>query len=260
MTIVAHVVAAVARVVEAVRQVAVIVLKFRNVVRVRQALQPSPPSRQKNGQKGHHSSWSTSEKSLTVIEPVNAYYWTALDYHTYFQDYQSPHSDNEVARTVAKMTKRLEVQLKSQNFDGSDLIFIPIFLPALQITCTTNGIHEGPVMWLFYFFMEMPAAAALSSRTCLINSGCLRQEGKLTSQSQVINYLLVAYATDDIIAEANLEITSFKEPESQKKLEYAQTLWTKALRSRPVYSKSRLDGPHIEGFRRSIKQSVHKLV
>lgn len=57
-------------------------------------------------------------------------------------------------------------------------------------------------------FMKSPAGSALSARTNFISSCRSGQEGKLTSYSQGVNYLLKTYATDDIIVEANREIIS----------------------------------------------------
>lgn len=37
------------------------------------------------------------------------------------------------------------------------------------------------------------------------------QEGKLATYSQVVNYLLETYATDDVIVKAKTKVTSFKQ-------------------------------------------------
>lgn len=78
------------------------------------------------------------------------------------------------------MARRLEAHLKSLNFDGFDPISIS-FLPAFQIACDTNGIHEGAAMWLFHFFVRNMASAALSDCTYISGFGRLRQKSKLTS-------------------------------------------------------------------------------
>lgn len=50
--------------------------------------------------------------------------------------------------------RRLEVQLKSQIFDGHDPLSILGFLLAVHMALDTNGIHEDAAMWLFHFFTK----------------------------------------------------------------------------------------------------------
>lgn len=56
-----------------------------------------------------------------------------------------------------------------------------------------------------------------------------RQEGNLMSCYEVFNYFLGTYATDDIIADADMNIMSFKQPTGQDAVEYTQALWREAL-------------------------------
>lgn len=42
--------------------------------------------------------------------------------------------------------------------------------------------------------------------------GNAHEEGKLISSCQIVNYLLVSYATDDVIAESEADITNYKKP------------------------------------------------
>lgn len=66
----------------------------------------------------------SSHESLPVIQPVNAYFKTATHYHSYCLADRSEHYDNDVATHFPKMAQQLEVQLKSQMFDGLDPIKI----------------------------------------------------------------------------------------------------------------------------------------
>lgn len=145
-----------------------------------------------------------------------------------------PYYDDEVAGKVVTIAHKLEAQLKSQNFEGSNLISILSFLQVFQIACNMNGIHESAAMSLRHLFMKKPATAGLSACECLSSSGLLHQKDKLTSCPQVVCYLLKTYATVDINKEYDVEISDFKEPNGQSRTEYAQTLWTKALRCGPV--------------------------
>lgn len=61
-------------------------------------------------------------------------------------------------------------------------------------------------------FMMKPAGATLNARTCLRSSCWSPLEGKSTYYCHVLNNLLNKYGTDDIIAEADADITSYKQP------------------------------------------------
>lgn len=47
------------------------------------------------------------------------------------------------------MASKLNVQLKSQYLDASDLIKILGFLPVSETASEANGIHDVAAMWLF---------------------------------------------------------------------------------------------------------------
>lgn len=123
----------------------------------------------------------SSHELFTVIQPDNAYLGTAMGYHSYRMADRSQYYDDGVARHIAKMGRRLKVQLKSQMFDGSDPITILSFLPAFQMTSDKNRVHEGADMWLFHFFRKKPAGAEFNAKKCLTSSRRSCQKGNLTS-------------------------------------------------------------------------------
>lgn len=67
---------------------------------------------------------SSSSKSLTVMHLFSAYFEAAIDYRSYCLTKRSQHYDHDVARHIAKMENRLEVQVKSHMFheSGRELI------------------------------------------------------------------------------------------------------------------------------------------
>lgn len=52
----------------------------------------------------------------------------------------------------------------------------------------------------------------------------MHQEGNLIAHREVVNSPLATYATEDIIAEADMDIINFKRPAGQSIVEYAQAL------------------------------------
>lgn len=190
-----------------------------------------------------------SKESITVTELVKPYYRTALDYPSYQLSNRSWNYYHELASRNSKMTKRLEVHMKTPMVDSSDPIRILSFLSAFQMACDTNGVHKHASIWFLHFFTIKSAWDAIKAGTCLPSSIWLRQQGKWTSYCQVVNYLLAAYAPEDIIARSYMEFMNFEKPNNQSAMECAQTLRTKAVCCRPVCDEYRLKWMFIEGVR-----------
>lgn len=87
-----------------------------------------------------------------------------------------------------------------------------------------------------------PARAALAHRMGTSVEGNFYEEGKLTSYCQLVNYVLEAYASSDVIAEAEGDITNYKQPENMSAVRYSQAFLEKALLCGQVYSESKLKG------------------
>lgn len=60
------------------------------------------------------------DDSLKVLRPVNDRFREALDYHNYRLADQSSKYNEDVAKSVAKWAKRLQVQMRSNTFDSFD--------------------------------------------------------------------------------------------------------------------------------------------
>lgn len=74
--------------------------------------------------------------------------------------------------------------------------------------------------------MESQAEAALKSRSSLSSSRYARQEGKLTSYSEVFICLLASLAIDNIIAKDDMKIMNLEQFD-ESAVEHAQALSTK---------------------------------
>lgn len=109
------------------------------------------------------------------------------------------------------MEKGLKVQLKLQMFDRCYPITILSFIPAFHVACDTNCIYEGAAMWPFHLFIKKPVVAALRAITGFTSSRRSREEGKLTSYFQLVNYLFNTYEVDDTIAKAYADIINYKQ-------------------------------------------------
>lgn len=194
-------------------------------------------------------------KGIKVLKPLNTYYTEALDFLTYRLRLQSQKYNGHISEKMDKWARRMNVQMKSACFRPSDPISVLSFLHNFKMACDSNGIHEGAAMWLFQYFIKEPAKAPLMHRVCLTDKDS-QQKGKLTTYCQVVNYLLVTYATDDEIAKAEAGIMQFKKPERMSATLFSELLWEKALRCGRVYNDARLKALFIEGLHTSIRLSM----
>lgn len=77
----------------------------------------------------------------------------------------------------------------------------------------TNEVYNGAAMWLLPFLMQEAAPAALISEIALSTKARKHcKNGKLTSYSELVNYLLETYATEDAIVEMGTRIVRLRQP------------------------------------------------
>lgn len=79
-------------------------------------------------------------------------------------------------------------------------------------------------MWALPHLIRKSAKEALSDWVTAEKKN-YRQQDKLATYRQVVNYLLETYVTDDVIADAEAEITKFKKPVENFAIQYSQALW-----------------------------------
>lgn len=225
---------------------------------VRQNLTTVPVTRVAATEDGRVAVFGKPKLVLWVFSPlqlVNVYLETTMDYRSYRLASLFPPQDNDVARQYRWKTEANRSPAQVLNIWWFRPEFVSSFLPAFKVVCDTNGIHEGVTMWLLLIFMEKPAAATLSSRTCLESSRPSRQKWKLISYSQLVNYFLNTYAPDAIFPKADAHIINFmrlkaiKPPNTLATLEKDLMLW---LFIWVVPTKTYF----IEGLRTSICQRI----
>lgn len=91
--------------------------------------------------------------------------------------------------------------MQSNIFDSYDPISIISLLSSFKLPSDMNNIYEEAVIQLLHFFMKKRGTALLNSRMDV----CARllqehQEGALKKYSEVVKYLLGAYATRDVFS------------------------------------------------------------
>lgn len=103
--------------------------------------------------------------------------------------------------------------MKPHIFNGTDPITILNFLQVFKTACNTNGLHEGAATCMFQFYLKEPVRALLSARIRTTSRDKSSRQGKLSTYFQLVPYLFKAYATDDVIAEAEAELRKIVQAE-----------------------------------------------
>lgn len=109
-------------------------------------------------------------------------------------------------------------------FEPSDSISILSYIYNVKRACDFNGLYAGAARRLYQHFLMDTAKAALASRIGAIEKGNPYKEGEMTTYSQVVNYLLVTFATNDVRAEAETKITNEKQSEHMSAVKYTDFL------------------------------------
>lgn len=88
-------------------------------------------------------------------------------------------------------------------------------------------------------FMKDCIKSALAHRACTTEKEDPRKRGKMSAYCQIVNYLLVTYDTNDIIAGAEAEITKLKQSDYMSAVTYSEDSWKMALRCGRVFEYAR---------------------
>ena len=70
----------------------------------------------------------------------------------------------------------------------------------------------------------------------------------LKSYKEVVNYVLLIYANEEVISEAYTETVSYRQSYGTTESDYSQRLWEKALRCGSVFSDRRTKAMFVEGL------------
>lgn len=114
-----------------------------------------------------------------------------------------------ISGIVTKPAISTDFWMESTLVGPLDSILIMSVLQNLKTTCSPYGSHERAAIWLLQQFVKGPAEAALANRICASDSAYPQQERKLTTYSQVLNYVVAKVGTDDVTAEKESESLKF---------------------------------------------------
>lgn len=127
-----------------------------------------------------------------------------------------------------------------------DPIYILGFLKKLRDACDSVGMHEVVATWLFSCIVRKPAFSSLQASLYPKKRHPKFHDKRLSSYVEVVNYLLVPYTPDDIIARAIMELEVWKQFPAISAAIYAKKLYAKALRCGIVYEEKRVNALFVE--------------
>ena len=195
--------------------------------------------------------------SLKPVRPLNDLFAIAVDYRTYRLRNRSQKYVSSTAKNMGKYHKRLDVQMKNHSFSGDDPIAVLGFLSRFRNACDKNDISEGAALWCLQFYLTGTAHSILESR---LTGGTMAVDVDRTemihSYKEAVNFFLKTYATDEEIALAYNEVTSFHQSTNMSETEFSQKLWSRALRCGTVFSDRRMKSLFTEGLLPSTRAQV----
>lgn len=105
--------------------------------------------------------------------------------------------------------------------------------------------------------MKKPASSSLfAGLYCRKSNASVLHDGRLSCDAEVVNLILVTYATYDAIAIAVKYLEFYKQASSMTPTEFAKKMYTKALRCGPVYEEMRLKLLFVHGLGDAVYDSV----
>lgn len=90
----------------------------------------------------HEKNRRSHEKDLQVIWPVHDHFREGLDCKTYRLANKLSSYDGEVAQSVARLAKHLQVQMQPPKCSVFNLISTISFLSAFKLVCDTGGVRK----------------------------------------------------------------------------------------------------------------------
>lgn len=98
--------------------------------------------------------------------------------------------------------------MKDRTFICIEPVSIIVSLQDFKAACDACNIQVGPTMRVFKCYLKGRVESVIKARVDLPTDMTRAEEGYLTSNSAITNYLLMQYATDDNVATLDADIRS----------------------------------------------------
>lgn len=197
-------------------------------------------------------------KWIQRIRPKNAFFRRVMDFHIYRLKNCTEHYDSSVLEQLAKWIEPVEKNMKDKMFDPRDPITILAFLSAFRTSCDKNGISEGVAKWLFQVYMKEPAKSDLhrympSPLAANENGQC-----KLWTYAHVVTYLLLRYATDDVMHRAVSDVLQLGRSKQEGLSQNMDAMRRQTARFGELYDRHETLAVFSRRLHDSVKKTVRK--
>lgn len=134
----------------------------------------------------------------------------------------------------------MEVRMNSSISNPLDVLFIFAFLHNFPFAFGSNRNRNGAAICPFSYFVEEVAEVCFSYLMRTTEENNTYRELQLVTYHRVVNYLLISYATGDVIAEGEADIMKHKQPQGLLAVYYLEERSEKALRSGQEYNDTKI--------------------
>lgn len=127
---------------------------------------------------------------LTVIEPFNDHIADTVDYRNFRLLKKSSFYDDDAAKELHEMAKKIAVKVRDRTISGKDPMSIFAFLQKFKSVCEARGIHESTERCLLKKFLLSPAEVAVEALVTLTCFAKGFRGGALKTYSAVFQLLV----------------------------------------------------------------------
>lgn len=161
-----------------------------------------------------------------AIKVVTDQFRGVLNYKTYrVNDIHRTYTE-QVARNISKAGRRVTFETRGYVLAGSDQIAVLGFHNRFKIACDQIRVSEDLAVWCFKFFLTsstvnevQPSLSAQGNK----RSHCGREE--LSSDSEVISYILRRFPNHEIVAEPYPDLQNALQFRAITEREFGAELW-----------------------------------
>lgn len=158
---------------------------------------------------GHKCTSSLSGLNVFLLDSKG--YRSALGncFHTMIHKTQC--YDPDFPSELERMRKKEPIKMKDQALDKKDPISVSNELADFKHVSDFSGIHKGAPVRRFRDFTSGLALSAIKPWLALSPNDTDENDGTITCNTAVVNYLLKRYATDAVIEKAEEEIRNIEQ-------------------------------------------------
>lgn len=129
-------------------------------------------------------------QGFKVLNSMSDQFTDAVDYHQYWVSKTSTSYDDDVARELRCITKKVALQMKDSTFDRRDPVLIIAFLNDFKDSYDAYKIDKGTAFWILKHFLTGPVKFVIKAQVVLPSKTSQTWKECLTTYAAVVKFLL----------------------------------------------------------------------